>query len=103
MCIRDRRGGTTREVTYYNWSSSAGDRLILADLPGLNEADGSLDRQARDEALRAHVIIYVCEGDLTRDQYEALRTLVDLGSPVIVALNKIDRYADCLLYTSRCV
>ena len=68
--------------------------MILADLPGLNEADGSLDRQARDEALRAHVIIYVCEGDLTRDQYEALRALVDLGSPVIVALNKIDRYTE---------
>jgi hypothetical protein len=33
----------------------------------------ALDRMARDEALRAHVIIYVCEGDLTRDQYQALR------------------------------
>jgi len=88
----DVRGGTTREITYYTWTSSAGDRLILADLPGLNEANGSLDRMARDEALRAHVILYVCEGDLTRDQYQALRTLVDLGSPVIVALNKIDRF-----------
>lgn len=90
----DVRGGTTREIAYYTWTSSAGDRLILADLPGLNEADGSLDRMARDEALRAHVILYVCEGDLTRDQYQALRTLVDLGSPVIVALNKVDRYSE---------
>ena len=88
----DVRGGTTREVTNYTWTSPAGDRLILADLPGLNEADGTLDRAARDEALRAHVVIYVCEGDLTRDQYQALRTLVDLGSPVILALNKIDRF-----------
>lgn len=87
-------GGTTREITYYTWTSSAGDRLILADLPGLNEAGGHLDRMARDEALRAHVILYVCEGDLTRDQYQALRTLVDLGSPVIVALNKIDRLTE---------
>lgn len=68
----DVRGGTTREVTYFTWTSSAGDKLILADLPGLNEADGSLDQMARDEALRAHVVIYVCEGDLTRDQYQAL-------------------------------
>jgi len=90
----DVRGGTTREIAYYTWTSSAGDRLILADLPGLNEADGRLDRMARDEALRAHVILYVCEGDLTRDQYQALRTLVDLGSPVIVALNKVDRYSE---------
>lgn len=88
------RGGTTREVIYYTWTSPAGDRLILADLPGLNEADGTLDQIARDEALRAHVVIYVCEGDLTRDQYQALRNLVDLGSPLIVALNKIDRFTE---------
>ena len=88
----DVRGGTTRQVSYYTWTSPAGDKLILADLPGLNEADGSLDQMARDEALRAHVVIYVCEGDLTRDQYQALRSLVDLGAPLIVALNKIDRY-----------
>lgn len=81
----DVRGGTTREVIYHTWTSPAGDRLILTDLPGLNEADGTLDQEARDEALRAHVVIYVCEGDLTRDQYQALRTLVDLGSPVILA------------------
>ncbi len=90
----DVRGGTTRVVTYYTWTSSAGDRLILADLPGLNEADGTLDQNARDEALRAHVVVYVCEGDLTRDQYQALRTLLDLGSPLIVALNKMDRYSE---------
>ncbi len=90
----DVRGGTTRTVTYYTWTSSAGDRLILADLPGLNEADGAMDQTARDEALRAHVVIYVCEGDLTRDQYQALRALADLGSPLIVALNKMDRYTE---------
>ncbi len=88
------RGGTTRKVTFYTWTSSAGDRLILADLPGMNEVGGALDQTARDEALRAHVVVYVCEGDLTRDQYAALRTLVDLGSPVIVALNKIDRFTE---------
>jgi hypothetical protein len=90
----DVRGGTTRKVTYYTWTSPAGDRLILADLPGLNEADGHLNQTARDEALRAHVVLYVCEGDLTRDQYQALQTLLELGSPVIVALNKIDRFTE---------
>ena len=90
----DVRGGTTRKVTNYTWTSPAGDRLILADLPGLNEADGHLDQTARDEALRAHVVLYVCEGDLTRDQYQALQTLLELGSPVIVALNKIDRFTE---------
>ena len=90
----DVRGGTTRQVTYFTWTSPAGDKLILADLPGLNEADGALDQLARDEALRAHVVIYVCEGDLTRDQDQSLRALIALGAPLIVALNKIDRYTE---------
>ncbi|RTZ59583.1 MAG: GTP-binding protein, partial [Gammaproteobacteria bacterium] len=36
-------GGSTREITQYEWTSPAGDRLIITDLPGLNEADGELD------------------------------------------------------------
>lgn len=90
----DVRGGTTRSIANYVWTSPAGDRLILADLPGLNEADGTLNALSRDEALRAHIIVYVCDGDLTRDQYQALHTLVELHSPLIVALNKVDRFSE---------
>jgi len=86
------RGGTTREVRRYVWLSSAEDRLILTDLPGMNEAEGGLDALARDEALRAHVVVYVCDGDLTRDQYRELQGLLALNKPTVVALNKIDRY-----------
>jgi uncharacterized protein len=34
----DVRGGTTRAVSLYSWQTSRGDRLILADVPGFNEA-----------------------------------------------------------------
>ncbi len=85
-------GGTTRAVTHYRWGE--GDRRIeVADVPGLNEADGELDGQARAEALRAHVVVFVCDGDLTRDQYRALRSLVQLDKPLVVAINKADRYS----------
>jgi GTP-binding protein EngB required for normal cell division len=86
-------GGTTRRVTHYTWQSSAGDELVLTDVPGLNEAGGELDALSREEALRAHVVIYVCDGDLTRDQYRELQALLRLHKPTLLALNKIDRYS----------
>lgn len=88
------RGGTTREVAHHESRTVGGDRLVLADLPGLNEAEGSLDETARQEALRAHVAVYVCEGDLTRSQYAELKRLLELGKPTIIAVNKVDRYSE---------
>jgi len=37
-------------------------------------------------------VIFVCDGDLTRDQQLALQPLLDLNKPLIVAFNKLDRY-----------
>ncbi|MFO1352624.1 MAG: GTPase [Gammaproteobacteria bacterium] len=86
-------GGTTRAVRHYTWKTTAGDQLILADAPGRHEADASLlGEEARAEALRAHVIVYVCEGDLSRAQYEDVRELMALQRPLLVAVNKSDRY-----------
>ena len=84
-------GGTTQSLDQYQWQSPAGDRLILTDMPGLNEARGELDRLAQQEALRAHIVIYVLEGDLTRTQADELQRLLELKKPTLVALNKIDR------------
>lgn len=86
------RGGTTREIHEYRWQSPGGDELILTDMPGTNEVGGGLDDVARSEALRSHVVVYVCDGDLTRSQYDDLSGLLALGKPTILALNKIDRY-----------
>jgi hypothetical protein len=83
-------GGTTRVVTRYQWQSPAGDRLVLTDLPGLAEADGRLDALSREEAQRAHVVVYLVDGDLTRDQYQALQAVLALDKPVVLALNKSD-------------
>ncbi|MDH3646264.1 MAG: 50S ribosome-binding GTPase [Gammaproteobacteria bacterium] len=85
------RGGSTREITDYLWTSTAGDRLIVSDVPGINEADGRLDKQARDEAMRAHAVVFICDNDLTREQFTSVGALRELKKPLIVALNKIDR------------
>jgi hypothetical protein len=50
------------------------------------------EQLARDEALRAHMVLYVCAGDLTRDQDAELRWLAGFGKPLVLALNKIDRF-----------
>ena len=88
----DVRGGTTRELTRYRWRSPGGDTLWITDMPGTGEVSGALDQVAIDEAKRAHIVIYVTDGDITRAQHAALHGLIDLQKPLILALNKTDRY-----------
>ncbi|MGB1109292.1 MAG: GTPase [Gammaproteobacteria bacterium] len=86
------RGGATQAMAHYRWQTPAGDELWVTDLPGLNEADGGLDELARDEALRAHITVFMVDGDLTRDSFQALADLMALNKPLVVAVNKIDHY-----------
>jgi len=88
------RGGSTVDINEYTWKSSSGDQLVLTDLPGRNEADGSLDEMAQDEAIRAQLVIYVTDSDLSRSQFEDIKQLQSYGKPMIVALNKSDRFSD---------
>ena len=87
-------GGTTQRLTEYTWHSPAGDRLTLVDMPGTNQVGGVLDQTARQEAQRAHVVVYVCDGDLTRTQDAELAALSAMQKPIIVALTKTDRYSE---------
>jgi len=88
------RGGSTREIHEYIWQTSSGDRLLLTDLPGRNEAEGSLDELARDEAIRAQIVVYVVDSDLSRSQFEDIQELYTFGKPLIIAFNKSDLYTD---------
>ena len=91
--ITDVRGGSTSEVNEYTWTSKSGDRLILTDLPGRSEVNGVLDEIAHDEAVRAQVVIYVTDSDLTRNQFNDILSLRSYGKPMIIALNKSDRFS----------
>ena len=88
------RGGSTREIKEYVWQTASGDRLLLTDLPGRNEADGSLDEMARDEAVRAQIVVYVIDADLSRSQFADLQELHAFGKPLIIAFNKSDQYSE---------
>lgn len=86
-------GGTTRWVRHFKGSLPDGRELMLADMPGTGEISGSQREQlARDEALRAHAVIYVVSSDLTRAQDAELRWLAGFGKPLILALNKLDLF-----------
>ena len=94
-------GGTTRAVTHFRH-----DATTFADVPGSHEVSGVAREQlARDEALRAHVVLYVCASDLTRDQDTELRWLHGFGKPIVLVLNKADQFdareRDALLRTLR--
>lgn len=85
--------GTTHAVTLAEGLLPDGTPLVVADVPGTNEAGGeAFARMARDEAARAHVLLFVCDGDLTRAQDAELRAIAAFGKPLLVLLNKSDRY-----------
>jgi hypothetical protein len=86
-------GGTTTTIQHYHWQRESGDAVVLVDVPGLNQMQREYDRVVMEEAQRAHVVIFVCDGDLTRDEYLALQPLLELKKPLIVAFNKLDRYS----------
>ncbi|MEO8011767.1 MAG: GTPase [Dokdonella sp.] len=86
-------GGTTRRVKHFRGLLPDGRELVLADIPGSAEVDGAQREQlARDEALRAHLVLYLAASDLTRAQDAELRWLASFGKPLVLVLNKIDLF-----------
>jgi GTP-binding protein EngB required for normal cell division len=89
----DVTGGTTTQATEYHWETPSADEVILIDIPGLQDANNTgLSDVAREEANRAHLVIYLCDGDLTRQQMNELTLLAELEKPIILTLNKSDWY-----------
>jgi GTP-binding protein EngB required for normal cell division len=86
----DPRAGTTTRIRHYAWQAPSGDRVTIADLPGFNLED---DSDALEECRRAHLVIFLCDADLTHSQVRQLSFLLELDKPVILALNKADRYS----------
>lgn len=88
-------GGSTRRIEHARGRLPDGRELQVADVPGLNEAGGEARAaSARDEAARAHALVFVADGDLTRSQDTELRRLLASGRPLLLALNKSDRYRE---------
>ncbi|MEL7185292.1 MAG: GTPase [Pseudomonadota bacterium] len=86
-------GGSTDDVRRYRWQSDSGYEIYLTDVPGTGGHEEGLDEVAAEEARRAHLVLFVCDSDLTRAELAAVRELLDFDKPVIIVLNKSDRYS----------
>jgi GTP-binding protein Era len=85
--------GETREPAYGDWSEYEAGGVCLIDTPGINEVDGAeRERLAREIADRSDIVLFVLDGDITENEYQALQALAASGRPVILVLNKADRY-----------
>jgi uncharacterized protein len=90
--------GTTQRAENHTYSVDGVDgSLFLTDTPGLSEigeAGSAREREARDLAARADLLIFVLDHDLTRTEFEPLSALVRQGKRSIVFFNKADRFSE---------
>lgn len=84
--------GATLSADRYQWTSSAGAAIELIDMPGISGIEAP-DTSITDQALRAHLVIYVCDADLTASDAAALERLIRLDKPLVVVLNKADQFS----------
>ncbi|MBX3689708.1 GTP-binding protein [Dokdonella sp.] len=87
--------GTTREAGQRSWREVAGNGVHLIDTPGIDELDGQAREQlAFDVAGVADLVVFVVDGDMTQRERDALSTLARTHRPLLLALNKADRYGE---------
>jgi GTP-binding protein Era len=89
--------GETRALTLASWqdqfSNGTTRGVFLIDTPGLDEVGGEArELLAREAAARVDLLLFVVDGDLTATEAEALKAAVGHSSPILLILNKIDRY-----------
>ncbi|MEX2494885.1 MAG: GTPase [Woeseia sp.] len=90
--VVDVAGGSTLGITHFRWRNEAGAQVLLTDVPGTGGLQEGLDEVAEQETRRSQVVIFVCDGDLTRPEKKAIDRLLKLEKPLVLVMNKSDRY-----------
>jgi len=86
--------GETRTVQQGHWSEFRDGNVILLDTPGINEVAGEeREMLARQVAGRADLVLFVVDGDLTALERQTLHELGSQSRPILLVLNKTDRYS----------
>ncbi len=85
--------GETRSSQSGQWREFQEGNVFLVDTPGINEVEGeSREQLAREVASRSDLVLFVVDGDLTDTEIEALRSVAAQHRPILLILNKSDRY-----------
>lgn len=84
--------GSTTETRHYRWRNELGHEILLTDVPGTGGHDQGLDELALQEARRAHIVLFVTDGDLSRQESLAVKDLLVCGKPMVLVMNKSDRF-----------
>lgn len=87
-------GGSTARIERYQYTLPSGMTLKLLDMPGTHQAQtvASLENEVMDETRRVHIVCYVLDQDMTASDQESIAELHHFGKPLVVVLNKINRY-----------
>ncbi len=84
--------GSTKAIDVFQYKN-----LAIIDLPGLDDPsddDQSIKNLALDESLRAHVVVFLTDSDLTQTEMHVIKQLKETKKPLVIALNKSDRYSE---------
>ena len=84
--------GSTTDARHYRWQNELGHEILLTDVPGTGGHDQGLDELALQEARRAHIVLFVTDGDLSRQESLAVKDLLVCGKPLVLVMNKSDRF-----------
>ncbi len=79
--------GTTKGIEVYQYKN-----LAIIDLPGLDDFDDAVEKLAIEETLRAHVVVFLTDSDLTQTEMRVITKLRNTKKPMVIALNKSDRF-----------
>lgn len=94
--------GETKHPEMAHWNERQCGSLFLIDTPGINEIDGeSRERMAHEVAGRADLLLFVIDGDMTDTEHAALLLLAEQHRPLLLVLNKCDRYSAAQLQELR--
>lgn len=87
--------GTTRDAGQRLWREVGGNGVHLIDTPGIDELDGEArETLAHEGAGVSDLVVFVVDGDMTQRERDALQRLSHTERPLLLALNKADRYGD---------
>jgi len=85
--------GETKSPEFSGWDEYHSENVFLIDTPGINEVDGlAREKMALEVVSRSDIILFVIDGDITDTEYQALIDITKGVQPVILVLNKSDRY-----------